>query len=167
MMMDTSALIAATVAMAVLMGLAGWFDLRQLRIPNWCVLAVVGLYIVTGLWGLTFDVFAWRFLHGVIVLFIGFGLYSISGGNVGGGDVKLIAALTPFIAGRDIGFVLVTFAITAFSGLLLHRFARGLIRDRKTGWAALDQKRFFPAGLLLGATIMVYLVSELAGRYAA
>ena len=160
-------MIAATVVMAILMGLAGWFDLKALRIPNWCVLAVVGLYIVTGLWGLPLDIFAWRLLHGVIVLIVGFGLYSISGGNVGGGDIKLIAALTPFIAGKDVGFVLVVFAFLSFAGLLIHRLVRGLLRDRKTGWAALDQKRFFPAGLLLGGTIMIYLGWQLAERFSA
>jgi prepilin peptidase CpaA len=166
-MMETQALIAATTVMAVLMGLAGWFDLKALRIPNWCVLAVVGLFIVTGIWGLPLDIFAWRLLHGVIVLFVGFGLYSISGGNVGGGDIKLIAALTPFIAGSDLGFVLVTFALLSFAGLMVHRLVRAMLRDRKTGWAALDQKRFFPAGLLLGGTIMIYMGWQLAGRFPA
>jgi len=166
-MMDTQALIAATAVMAVLMSLAGWFDLKKLRIPNWCVVAVVGLFIVTGLWGLPLDVFAWRLLHGVIVLFVGFGLYSISGGNVGGGDIKLIAALTPFIAGTDLGFVLLVFALLSFTGLMIHRFVRAMLRDRKTGWAALDQKRFFPAGLLLGGTIMIYLGWQLAERFSA
>ena len=165
--METQALIAATAVMAVLMGLAGWFDLKALRIPNWCVLAVVGLFIVTGIWGLPLDIFAWRLLHGVIVLFVGFGLYSISGGNVGGGDIKLIAALTPFIAGSDLGFVLVTFALLSFAGLMVHRLVRAMLRDRKTGWAALDQKRFFPAGLLLGGTIMIYMGWQLAGRFPA
>jgi prepilin peptidase CpaA len=166
-MMETQALIAATAVMAVLMGLAGWFDLKALRIPNWCVLAVVGLFIVTGIWGLPLDIFAWRLLHGVIVLFVGFGLYSISGGHVGGGDIKLIAALTPFIAGSDLGFVLVTFALLSFAGLMVHRLVRAMLRDRKTGWAALDQKRFFPAGLLLGGTIMIYMGWQLAGRFPA
>jgi prepilin peptidase CpaA len=162
-MMETQALMAATAAMAVLMGLAAWFDLKALRIPNWCVLAVVGVFIVTGLWGLPIDVFAWRFLHGVIVLFVGFALYSFSGGNIGGGDIKLIAALTPFIAGKDLLFVLLVFALLSFAGLMIHRLARALLRGRKTGWAAMDQKRFFPAGLLLGGTIMIYLGWQLAG----
>jgi hypothetical protein len=64
-----------------------------------------------------------------------------------------------------VGRVLLIFVVLSFTGLLIHRFARGLLRDRKTGWAALDQKRFFPAGLLLGGTIMIYLGVELAGRY--
>jgi prepilin peptidase CpaA len=166
-MMETQALIAATAVMAILMSLAGYFDLKALRIPNWCVLAVVGLFIVTGFWGLPLDVYLWRIAHGVIVLFVGFGLYSVSGGNVGGGDIKLIAALTPFIAGTDLGFVLVTFALLSFAGLMIHRFVRAMLRERVTGWAALDQKRFFPAGLLLGGTIMIYLGWQLAERSSA
>ncbi len=55
----------------------------------------------------------------------------------------------------------------SFAGIMLHRLVRGLLRGRNTGWAALDQKRFFPAGLLLGGTIMIYLGLELAGRYIA
>ena len=164
--MDTSALLLATAAMAVLMVLVTWFDLKQLRIPNWSVLAVLGVFVVTGLWGLPLDVFGWRLLAGVIVLFVGFGLYSIGGGNVGGGDIKMMAALTPFIAAKDVGFVLIVFAGLSLIGIMLHKMVRAKLRDRKTGWKALDQQRFFPVGLLLGATIMLYLGGELAGRYA-
>ncbi len=166
-MMETTALAVATAVMAVLMALTAWFDLKALRIPNWTVLAVLGLFLVTGLWGLPLDVFAWRLLHGVIVLFVGFGLYTVAGGHVGGGDIKMIAALTPFIPGAHLGFVLLVFVVLCFVGLLVHRLVRSYLRGRTTGWAALDQRRFFPVGLLLGGTIMVYLVVELAGRYSA
>lgn len=165
--METQALVAATAAMAVVMALTAWFDLKALRIPNWCVLAVLGIFVVTGLWGLPLEVFAWRLLHGAIVLLVGFGLYTISSGHVGGGDIKMIAALTPFIPGSDVGLVLVVFALLAFVGLMVHRLVRSFVRGRKTGWAALDQRRFFPVGLLLGGTIMIYLGVEIAGRYAA
>lgn len=165
--METSALAAATAAMAVLMAVTAWFDLKALRIPNWCVLAALGIFLVTGLWGLPLEVVAWRLLHGVIVLFLGFGLYMVAGGQVGGGDIKMIAALTPFIAGSDVGLVLILFALLALVGLLVQRLVRAVLRERKTGWAALDQRRFFPVGLLLGGTIMIYLGVELAGRYSA
>ena len=166
-MMETNALAVATAAMAVLMAITAWFDLKALRIPNWCVLAVLGLFLVTGLWGLPLDVFAWRLLHAAIVLVLGFALYTVAGGHVGGGDIKMIAALTPFIPGVDLGFVLIVFVVLSFAGLLVHRLVRAWLRERKTGWAALDQRRFFPVGLLLGGTIMVYLGMELAGRYSA
>lgn len=166
-MMETSALAAATAAMAVVMGITAWVDLKALRIPNWCVLAVLGIFIVTGLWGLPLETFAWRLLHGLILLVLGFGLYSVAGGQVGGGDIKMIAALAPFVPGAHVGFVLIVFALLALVGLLVHRLVRALVRGRQTGWAALDQKRFFPVGLLLGGTIMIYLVIQLAGRFVA
>lgn len=165
--MDTGALAVATVVMAVLMALIAWFDLKQLRIPNWSVLGVIALFLVTGLWGLEFSTYLWRILHGVIVLFVGFALYQFAGGHVGGGDIKLIAALTPFIAGRDLLFVLTVFAVLSFAGIMIHKFIRTRLRDRTTGWAALDQKKFFPAGLLLGGTIMIHLLNQLAGRFMA
>lgn len=167
-MMDFPALVAATAAMAVLMVLIAWYDLKALRIPNWTVLGIVAVYVVTGLWGLPLDAFLWRLLYGVIMLFVGFGLYRISSGNIGGGDIKMIAALTPFIASLwDLGFVLITFAVVSIFGLMTLKLIRRFLRDRKTGWAALDQKRFFPAGLLLGMTIMLYLVVQVADRMGA
>jgi prepilin peptidase CpaA len=166
-MMETQALLAATAAMAVVMTIMAWYDLKALRIPNWTVLAVIAVFVVTGFWGLPWDTVLWRLSHGVIVLLVGFVLYNLSGGRVGGGDVKMIAALTPFISGPWLGFVLITYALVSLLGLMLYRFVRALIRDRTTGWKAFDQKRFFPAGLLLGATIMIYLGADLAGRYAA
>jgi prepilin peptidase CpaA len=166
--MDPDALIAATAAMAVLMALVTWYDLKQLRIPNWSVLAVVAVFVVTGLWGLPLDIFLWRLLHGVIVLVLGFLLYTLVSGHMGGGDIKLIAALTPFIAGPDLGFIALVYALLAIVGLIVQRFVRAIQRDRVTGWKALDQKRVFPAGLLLGGTIMIYLVKQLAeGAYVA
>ena len=60
-----------------------------------------------------------------------------------------------------------TFALTSLVGLFLHRIARKITAGRITGWAAFDQKRFFPAGLLLGTTIMIYLAKELTRLYLA
>lgn len=166
-MMETQALALATAAMAVLMAITAWFDLKALRIPNWCVLAALGIFLVTGLWGLPLKVVGWRLLYAVIVLVVGFAIYSLSEGRVGGGDVKMIAALTPFVPGSAVGFVLLVFALLSFVGLIIHRLIRGILRGRQTGWMALDQRRFFPVGLLLGGTIMIYLGYELASRFSA
>lgn len=166
-MMDPAALAVATAAMAVLVLLIAYHDLKSLRIPNWTILAIVGVYVVTGLWGLPLDLFLWRLLYGVIVLFVGFGLYSISAGNIGGGDIKMIAALTPFIEGlRGLGYVLLTYAVVSIVGLMVLKLVRRMLRERTTGWEAFDQKRFFPAGLLLGITIMMYLAVTLGQRLA-
>ena len=168
MMMETTALAVATAAMGVLMLMIAWYDLKELRIPHWTILGIVAVYVVTGLWGLPTHLFAWRLLYGVIVLLVGFGLYTVSGGNIGGGDIKMMAALTPFIGGlRDLGFVLMTYALVSIVGLIVLKIVRKFLRERHTGWKAFDQKRFFPAGLLLGLTIMLYLGVRLGQRLVA
>lgn len=164
-MMDTLPLIVAIAAMVPLMGYTMYSDLRTLRIPNWVVLAVLGVFVVTGLWGLPPETFGWRLLNGVIALLIGFGIYAISRGKVGGGDMKLLAALVPFIAGAHVLFVLVVYTFVTIVALFIHRFIRAMLKGRQTGWIAIDQKIYFPVGLVLGLTILIYLGVELIGRY--
>lgn len=163
--MEFPALILAFAAMTPLMIYTIWSDLKSLRIPNWVVLATFAVFLVTGFWGLPFETFLWRILHGVIFLMIGFGLYAVASGKVGGGDLKMIAVLVPFIAGEDTLFVLVVYTFVTIAGLFLHRLLRAMLKDRETGWIAIDQKIYFPVGLILGLTILIYLGVELADHF--
>lgn len=163
--MDTTPLIVALTAMTPLMLYVIWSDLKSLRIPNWVVLAVVAVFLVTGLWGLPLETFLWRLVHGLVVLVIGFLIFAVAGGKVGGGDMKLVAALVPFIAGAHAILVLGIYAVVTFAGLFVHRLIRAYLRGRQTGWLALDQKIYFPVGLILGLTILIYLGAEVAGRF--
>lgn len=156
------ALWLAIAAMVPLMALCAWYDLRSLRIPNWLVLSVAGVFLLVGLWGLPFDTFAWRLAQGAAVLVIGFGLFAI--GAIGGGDAKMAAALAPFVAARDIASVLILYAVVSLVLLLALRLAMQLARHRTTGWMAVDQysrparERVFPMGLIFAITIVLYLL---------
>lgn len=156
-MLETPALIAATAALVPLMLVASWFDLKYLLIPNWLVLCVLAVFIVTGLWGLPIETFFWRLLYGVVFLMFGFAVFTLSNGKVGGGDLKLIAVLIPFIVPEHVPDILLLLSILAFVGIAVHRLIYTLKRDRMTGWEALDQKIYFPVGLLIGVTICIYL----------
>lgn len=162
--METPPLIVAFAAMVPLIGYIIYSDLRALRIPNWTVLAVLAVFVVCGLWGLPFGTFLWRLAAGLIALALGFGLYALAGGKIGGGDMKLTAALVPFVPGGQLGFVLLLYAVVSITALIVHRFVRATLRGRQTGWIALDQKVYFPAGLILGLTMLIYLGSEVASR---
>ena len=65
-MFDTPALWVAFAAMVPLMVLTAWWDLKFLKIPNNLVIAVLGTFVIVGLWGLPLETFAWRLLYGVI-----------------------------------------------------------------------------------------------------
>jgi len=160
-MIATPALWVAFAAMVPLMVWASWSDLKTLKIPNILVLAVLGVFIVTGLWGLPTDVFFWRLLHGVIVLFAGFAAFSF--GLIGGGDAKMAAALTPFIAPPDLGQFFIAYGVTTLLLLMVLRLVMQINRHRETGWLSVDQmkkparERVFPMGLIFGVTMVVYL----------
>lgn len=153
-------------AMVPLMALCAWYDLRSLRIPNWLVLAVLGVFLVTGFWGLPSDVFVWRLVQGAALLLIGFGLFSA--GFVGGGDAKMAAALAPFVALDDMLAVLTLYAVITLLLILSLWVAMQVARHRSTGWMAVDQyalplrERVFPMGLIFAITIVVYLLAGAA-----
>ncbi|MEM7671066.1 MAG: hypothetical protein AAF317_18410, partial [Pseudomonadota bacterium] len=131
---------------------------------NWLVLCVFGVFLVTGFWGLPLEIFLWRLGYAIGFLAFGFAVFTLSNGNVGGGDLKLIAALVPFILPEHAADVLLLLAILALIGLVVHRVIYVVKRDRMTGWLALDQKAYFPVGLLIGLTTCIYLGDLLLTR---
>jgi prepilin peptidase CpaA len=158
------ALWLAIAAMLPLMALTAWHDLKDLRIPNWLVLAVLGVFLVAGLWGLPFETYLWRLLAGAVVLAIGFALFAA--GLIGGGDAKMAAALAPFVAAEDVPALLLLYAVVTLGLLLVLRLAMQLARRRPTGWRAVDQyarparERVFPMGLVFAIAITLYLLAE-------
>ena len=164
-MMETMPMLVALAAMLPLMLYVMWSDLKSLRIPNWVVLAVLSVFVATGIWGLPFETFLWRLAHGLIFLAVGFAVFAVGRGKVGGGDMKLVAALVPFVAGAHALLILVIYTVVTFAGLFVHRLIRAYLRGRQTGWLAFDQKIYFPVGVILGVTILIYLGLEVAGRF--
>lgn len=166
-MLDTPALWIAFVAMIPLMFLTAWLDLKHLKIPNWLVLGVLVTFLITGLWGLPLETFAWRLLYAAVALVIGFGVFSL--GGIGGGDAKMFAALVPFAFPPDIGLILVLYAVLTLSLMMVLRLVMQVNRHKETGWLAVDQlhkparARVFPMGLIFGSTMLIYLGINAAG----
>ena len=165
--METTPLLVALIAMTPLMVYVIWSDLKSLRIPNWCVLAVLGVYVVTGLWGLPIETFLWRLAYAAGFLVIGFGIFALAGGKVGAGDMKLITVLIPFVSASDVLFVLFVYGLVTLVGLMIHRLIRARLRGRKNGWMAIDQAIYYPVGLVLGVTTLIYLGVQVADRFIA
>jgi len=165
-------LIVIVALMVPLMVAIAISDLKTLRIPNRMVLAVFVIFLVTSLpggpagldWGLPWETFLWRLAYAVLAFGAGFLLYIVAGGRVGGGDLKLIAAIAPFLYAGNLEGFLVSYAAVCLIGLLLHFMARKLVLSGDTGWRALDQTLYFPAGLALGIATTVVLTYELFQR---
>ncbi len=71
-------------------------DIKALRIPNWISIALIASYPVAGLLaGISLGDIGLNLLLGVVVLFMGMGLFAFK--ILGGGDAKLIAASVPWV----------------------------------------------------------------------
>lgn len=90
-------------------------DFLTMRIPNWLnaviALAFFPMAFITGMPG---EVILWHCLASVVVLAVGFGLFSA--GYIGGGDAKLLAAVALWIGWTQLPPFLL---ITVFAGGVL------------------------------------------------
>lgn len=133
-----------------------WTDLKYMRIPNLAVLALMAVYFVVGLATLPLSVWAWSWLHFVVVLVIGFVLNLT--GAFGAGDAKFAAAMAPYVALGDLRLFLVLLSAVAIAALIAHRVMRAIpaIRRATPDWASWEQREF-PFGLALGPALIFYL----------
>jgi len=81
-------------AVGGLLLVACWTDLSSLRIPNWIPAGIAGLFALFAL-GLPLDDILWRVLASIVVLVGAAGLFAW--GKLGGGDVKLLAAISLWV----------------------------------------------------------------------
>ena len=132
-------------------------DLREMRITNQAVMALVVVFLVVGLFALPLPVYGWRIVQMVAVLVIGFLLNA--GGAIGAGDAKFAAAAAPFIAAADFRLLLAIFAANLLAAFATHRLVKYTpLRKIAPNWKSWDMGWKFPMGLSLGGTLGIYLL---------
>lgn len=131
-------------------------DLKEMKIPNWTVLTMVGLFVVLGFLILPFDVYYWRFVGLIVTLVVGFLLTMAK--LMGAGDAKFMAAAALFIAPADAVSVIVILAVMGPLTLIIHRLVGRLyMKANHPNWESFQRVREFPWGLPLTATLLLYL----------
>lgn len=137
-------------------------DLRQMRIPNVAVLALTGVFLVTGLFALPMDAYLWRLAALGIVLLAGFVITSL--GLVGAGDSKFAAAMAPFVAPGDYLFFLALFSLVLIGSWITHRSAGRVpaVRRVTSHWSSWEQGKLFPMGVALAGALVIYLMMGLS-----
>lgn len=133
-------------------------DLREMRIPNVAVLALVAVFLGAGLIVLPLDAYGMRLLQLVVVLLAGFVITSL--GLAGAGDSKFAAAMAPFVAPGDYLFFLMLFSLVLIASWLTHRGAARVpaVRRATAGWASWEQGKLFPMGIALAGALVIYLL---------
>ncbi|GMG82943.1 hypothetical protein LNKW23_21560 [Paralimibaculum aggregatum] len=163
-MLSDPALIAAVALLVPLMGIVAYTDTRDLRIPNWTVLAVLGVFLATGSWGLPFETFLWRLGYAAVAFGLSLLLYNVAQGGIGAGDLKLMIVLVPFLSGAILVDFLLIYVAVSVLGSLAFWAARRALKGRSTGWKALDTAVYYPVGVYIGIAITAALFLELVVR---
>lgn len=134
-----------------------WNDMAFMKIPNKAVMALFFVFLIIGPLALPLNVWAWQWIHLLVVLAIGFVLNM--GGVLGAGDAKFAAAAAPFVFLADAIALLYLFAAILLAAFVTHRLARALpaIRQRTETWVSWGHTKF-PMGLALGPALIFYLV---------
>jgi len=141
---------------ALLCAYIAWSDLARLKIPNWCVLAMVAVFAVTGLFALDLADYGWRWVQGLVMLVVGMALNAARA--MGGGDSKFIAAAAPFVALGDIQPLVFTLAAASLAAVAVHRLAKYTpLRRLAPEWESWQSGKRFPMGVPLGFTLVIYL----------
>ncbi len=133
-----------------------WSDMKWMKIHNYAVLALVGVYLVVGLMALPFQTWAWGWVSLAVVLAAGFVLSTV--GLLGAGDAKFAAAMAPFVALGDFSLFLMLLAVVILVSFIAHRLLRrmALVQGLAPTWESWH-RREFPLGLALGPSLLFYL----------
>lgn len=133
-----------------------WTDMREMRIKNHAVLALLAVYALIGLIALPLDVYLWRYVSVIVVLLVGIVLNM--GGALGAGDAKFAAAAAAFIPTGDLRLLMALFAANLLAAYVTHRIAKHTpLRRIAPAWKSWETGSKFPMGLALGGTLGLYL----------
>ncbi len=130
-------------------------DMRDMRIPNQMVILLVAVFVIVGVFVMPFDVYAWRYLHLIVVLVAGIALNA--SGAMGAGDAKFAAAAAPLVHVGDLRLLMALFAANLLAAFVAHRIGKHTaLRKIAPHWKSWTNRKF-PMGLALGGTLAIYL----------
>ncbi|QFT58095.1 Type IV leader peptidase family protein [Sulfitobacter sp. THAF37] len=131
------------------------YDLRLMRIPN----VLVGLFLVVA--GVTLALteplpeILWRMLAASVVFAAGLALFAAR--LMGGGDVKLMAALTLLIPTSTLPVFGLLFSVGIVLGVVMLMVLRALTDRTRTRWRSLRDHSRYPLGLSIGMAGLAFV----------
>jgi prepilin peptidase CpaA len=147
-MTATSALWFLPVVIPIAIYIA-WNDMRSMKITNASVLALIFAYALIGPLAFGLELYAWQWLHFPVALVV----------CMGGGDAKIIAAMSLFFIVADLLLITQIFAASLLAALAVHSLFRfTALKNIAPDWKSWTAGRYFPKGLPLSMTLLFYLL---------
>jgi prepilin peptidase CpaA len=136
---------------------AGYCDLRYMKIPNILPIASIGLFVLLMWFFVPLDSALRRVALAALFLVLGFVAFALR--TVGGGDVKMLAALQLFVPPATISLFMLEFAAALLAGIALVHALRIAPLGSKAGWKALQPGANFPMGVSIAMAGLAHPVA--------
>jgi prepilin peptidase CpaA len=135
--------------LAALMAAVIWCDLKFMRLPNLLVLMLVVVFAATVAWTLPLVVL------GVALAVLVLGAMANAAKLLGGGDVKVLAALVLFFPTEQLLAFAFTLCICMIAGIVALVMLRRILRGKGATWRGLQEGARYPMGLSIGAAGLI------------
>ncbi len=136
------------IVVAPLLLLTIWCDLKFLRIPNLLVGGAIVAALVVLPFVLTLPEILIRCAIAAGVFLAGFAAFSAR--LIGGGDVKMMAALMLFVPPDAAATFCLLLSAALLIGIAAVQGLRAVAFDPASGWGVLRERRRYPMGLSIG-----------------
>lgn len=133
---------------------AVWTDLTAMKIRNWTVLGLAGVFLIVGSLTLPWNVVTMQAVQAGIVLMVTFVLAMAR--TMGAGDAKFLAATALYVPLGAVPLYVVVLCACVLVGFVLHRGARMMPALKGVGWESWNRQDF-PMGLCLGSALAIFL----------
>lgn len=131
--------------------------MRSMKITNTSLVALLLVYTLLGPFAFGWPMYAWQWLHFPVVLAVCMALWALRA--MGGGDAKMIAAMSPMFVVADLPLILRLFVACLVAGLLAHSLFRFTpLKNAVPDWQSWTAGKYFPKGLPLSMTLVFYLL---------
>ena len=130
-----------------------WCDMRLLLIPNRLVAAMVIMALVLVPVLVPWHDALLRCAISAAVFAVGFAGFSLK--LIGGGDVKMLAALVLFVPPDRIAVFCLLLSAALLIGIALVQGLRQIAFRPTSGWGVLRERRRYPMGLSIGMTGLI------------
>ena len=134
----------------------GYCDLRHMKIPNVLPIASIGLFVLLVWFFVPLDSALQRVALAALFLVLGFVAFALR--TVGGGDVKMLAALQLFVPPETVSLFMLEFAAALLAGIALVHALR-IALGAKAGWKALQPGANFPMGVSIAMAGLAHPVA--------
>lgn len=156
--MQTAELILLLVALPFAVW-ATWMDFKYMRLPNKMNLLIVSIFVVLGIFMFPLEEYFLRLGIGLAVLLVGFGMMLLR--MIGGGDVKYLAAILPYISPGNIPVFVILLSSALIIAFGMHRLAKSIpaFRNSVPDWKSWRSRKF-PMGFAISGAWLLYLATS-------